>query len=100
MLARIEESRKTKASADAVHQSLMQAREKAKRIREDIVGIVKQIRCLKDKISQEENIEKTRNEETMRKEIEKQAREKLKRGEKLSWEEFQILAEKGIGTQD
>jgi uncharacterized coiled-coil DUF342 family protein len=61
---------------------------------------VKQIRYLKDRIGQEENIEKTRNEETMRKEIEKQAREKLKRGEKLNWEEFQILAEKGIGTQD
>jgi uncharacterized coiled-coil DUF342 family protein len=100
MLAKIEESRKTKATADAVHQSLMQVREKAKWIREDIVETVKQMRCLKDKISQEESIEKTRNEETIRKEIEKQARAKLKHGEKLSWEEFQILAEKGIGTQD
>jgi uncharacterized coiled-coil DUF342 family protein len=55
---------------------------------------------LKDRIGQEESMEKTRNEEAMRKEIEKQAREKLKRGEKLNWEEFQILAEKGFGTQD
>jgi len=100
MLAKIEEAKSTRAAADAVHQSLAQTREKARRLRENIVEIVEQMRCLKDEIRREENVEKTQNEESIRKEIERQAREKLKHGEKLSWEEFQILAEKGMGAQD
>lgn len=100
MLAKIEESRKIKASADVAHQSLMQKREEARRIHEEIAAILKQMRCLKDKAIQEENVKKAQSEETIRQEIEIQARKKLEKGERLSWEEFQILAEKGMGTQD
>lgn len=100
MLAKIEESRKTRAEADAVHQLLLQTREKTKQIREEIDGIVRQMRCLKEDMRRKESIEKMQNEETIRSKIEKQAREKLKHGEKLNWQEFQILAEKGVGAQD
>jgi len=55
---------------------------------------------MKGSVRREEEREKKKNEEVLRKKLEKRAREKLKRGEKLTWEEFQILAEKGIGTQD
>lgn len=100
MLAKIEESRKIKECADIAHQSLMQVRNEAGRIRNEIGDIVKQMRYLKDKASQEESVKKAQNEETIRQEIETQAKKKIEKGEKLSWEEFQILAEKGMGTQD
>jgi len=32
----------------------------------------------------------------LRKELEERALEKLKRGEKLTWQEFKVLADKGI----
>ncbi|MEM3061646.1 MAG: hypothetical protein QW265_04475 [Candidatus Bathyarchaeia archaeon] len=35
-------------------------------------------------------------EEKLLESVEKQALEKLKRGEKLTWEEFKVLAEKGL----
>jgi uncharacterized coiled-coil DUF342 family protein len=44
--------------------------------------------------------QKKESEDTLRQKIEEQAREKLKRREKLSWEEFQLLAEKGMTSQD
>jgi len=49
---------------------------------------------------EEEEKEKKQSEDELRQAIENRAKEKLKRGEKLSWEEFQLLAEKGISTQD
>ena len=36
----------------------------------------------------------------VREKLEKEARERLRRGEKLPWEEFQLLAEKEAETQD
>jgi len=47
-----------------------------------------------------EEKEKKKKDEALREEFERQAREKLKRGEKLTWQEFQLLAEKGMTAQD
>jgi len=55
---------------------------------------------LKDEIKKEESEEKKKSESAIREKLENQAREKLKRGEKLTWEEFQLLAEKGMTAQD
>jgi uncharacterized coiled-coil DUF342 family protein len=100
MLTKIEESKKTKAEADALHQIFVQTKENLKPIRDEISEILVQISQLKAEMRVEEEKEKKRNEETLRDALEKQAREKLRRGEKLSWEEFQILAEEGMGAQD
>jgi len=55
---------------------------------------------LKEEIREEEEKEKKRIEDILREKLEKRAREKLKRGEKLTWEEFQILTEKEMTAQD
>jgi uncharacterized coiled-coil DUF342 family protein len=74
----------------------VQTREKEKPIREEIANVLDQMRQFRGEMREEEAIKKKQSEEAIRSELEQQAREKLKRGEKLTWEEFQLLAEKGI----
>ena len=100
MLNKIDEARELKVEADSLHQSFLQARERAKAADGDIIAILDEMKPLREAVRMEEEKEKRKNEEALRKKLEEQAREKLKRGGKLTWEEFQILAEKGIRTQD
>lgn len=99
MLVRMEEAKAVKAEADAIHKQFLEAKEKAKPIRDQIVSISGEIRRLKGEAQEEEQKEKRRSDEELRQSLEQKAREKLKRGEKLSWQEFQLLSEKGVTTQ-
>ena len=100
MLAKVEESRKWRAEADEVHNQFVKARESGKPIQDEIATGLSEIRKLRGEMREEEAKEKKQSEDDLRQSIEARAKEKLKRGEKLSWEEFQLLAEKGISTQD
>jgi uncharacterized coiled-coil DUF342 family protein len=100
MLRKIDEAKKLSSEADSVHNLFLQKREEAKPLREEISKILNEIRQLRNQVKEEEKLEKEKNEETLREKLEKQAKEKLERGEKLTWEEFQLLAEKGMATQD
>jgi uncharacterized coiled-coil DUF342 family protein len=100
MLEKIEESKKVKAKADNAHKELMQTIERAKSSQAEISAVLDAIKQVKGEIRTEEKKEKEQTKATLKERIEKQAREKLKRGEKLSWEEFQVLAEKGMEAQD
>jgi uncharacterized coiled-coil DUF342 family protein len=100
MFEKIEESKKSRAEADALHKQFVEAREKTRPIQDDIVKISNQTRQLKGELQEEEQKERKESESAIRETLEKRAIEKMKRGEKLSWEEFQILAEKGLTTQD
>ncbi len=99
MLAKVQEAKNAKTEADAFHKQFLDAKEKAKPIEDQIVSITREIRQLKGEIHDEEEQEKKQNENELRQTLEEKAREKLKRGEKLSWQEFQLLSEKGITTQ-
>jgi uncharacterized coiled-coil DUF342 family protein len=96
MLAKVEESRKWRAEADQLHKQFVIARESGKPVQDEIVAGLTEIRKLRGEIREEEAKEKKQSEDDLRQSIEARAKEKLKRGEKLSWEEFQLLAEKGI----
>lgn len=96
MLEKIEEAKKLKIEVDNLHQLFLHAREKAKPLRSEMEKISGEIKQLKEEILAEEEKVRKESEEIILKNIEKQAREKLKRGEKLTWEEFKVLAEKGI----
>jgi uncharacterized coiled-coil DUF342 family protein len=100
MLEKIEQSKKLKADADNMHKQFVEVKERTRPLQEEIVVIANQLRQLKGEIQQEEQKERQRGQEALRETLEKQAREKLKRGEKLSWEEFQLLAEKGVASED
>jgi len=96
MLEKIEEAKKLKMEADNIHQLFLQAREKAKPLQAEIANILGEIRRLKEEILAEEEKARKEREESLLENIKRQAKEKLKRGEKLTWEEFKAIAEKGI----
>jgi uncharacterized coiled-coil DUF342 family protein len=100
MLAKIEESRKTKMEADGAHKRFLEAREKAKPLREEIATISCKIRQLETEVREEHEKERKKSESLLRQTLEKRAMEKLRRGEKLSWEEFRLVAEKGSQSED
>ncbi|MCL6578874.1 MAG: hypothetical protein K6T73_05735 [Candidatus Bathyarchaeota archaeon] len=100
MLEKIEESKKIKIEADNMHKLFLQSREKTNPLHRQMTEISNQIKRLKEEIQETETKEKKETEEILREKLESQAREKLRRGEKLTWEEFQLLAKKGMKAQD
>ena len=100
MLHKIEESRRIKAEADSYHQEFIRVLEKIKAIRQEIDAISEQVRQIKAEMREKEVKEKKLNEDSLRSKLGQQAAEKLKRGEKLTWEEFKLLSEKKTETQD
>jgi uncharacterized coiled-coil DUF342 family protein len=100
MLEKINDSKKLKEEADSLHKTFLQTLEKVRPIHKEILEISNQIKELREEAQKEEEKEKKKIEEALREKLEKQAREKLERGEKLTWEEFQLLAEKGMAAQD
>jgi uncharacterized coiled-coil DUF342 family protein len=100
MLSKVEEVKTIKAEADSLYQSFLQAKEKTRAIQQEITANLDQARLQRQERLQEERQHQEQEEQNLRRKIEKQATEKLKRRQKLSWEEFQILAEKGIDTEE
>lgn len=100
LLEKIGETKNLKIEADNLHKLFLRTKEKARPIQEEMSAISNQIRQLREQIREEDEKEKKKKDEALREEFERQAREKLKRGEKLTWQEFQLLAEKGMTAQD
>jgi uncharacterized coiled-coil DUF342 family protein len=100
MIAKIEELKRLRVKADDLHKRFLQERGNSMSIREEMPKISNMMRQLKDEIRAGEEEAKREREGVLREKLEGQAKEKLKRKEKLSWEEFQVLAEKGMGKQD
>ena len=96
MLKKIEEAKKLKMEADNIHQLFIQAKEKAKPIQTEIMNTLGEMKRLKEEILAEEEKARKEREENLLENIKRQAKEKLRRGEKLTWEEFKTIAEKGI----
>ncbi len=92
MLEKIEESKKLKAQADHFHQLFTQGREESKMMQSEIAEVSKQLRLLKGEISEEEAQERRKSAESLRERLENEAREKLKRGGKLTLDEFKLVA--------
>ena len=92
----LEKMKALKAQADEAHQNFIHAKQPAAELSQKCSEIIAQINVLKeqqDKIEEEKRVEKEK--ETLS-QVEEKAREKLKRGKKLTWEEFKVLAEKGL----
>jgi uncharacterized coiled-coil DUF342 family protein len=100
MLGKIGKAKGLKMEADDLHKNFLDARERARSVQRKFREILNQINLLRDEIREGEEKEKKKSEKALREKLEKRAREKVKRGEKLTWEEFQILAEKEIEAQD
>jgi uncharacterized coiled-coil DUF342 family protein len=96
LLKKVEEARKIKNDADNVHELYLKTRDNVKSLKVEMAKISDEMKRFREEISTEEEKERKEVEEKLLENIEKQAREKLKRGEKLTWEEFKVLAEKGL----
>ncbi len=100
MLEKVEEAKTKRKEADEMHKQFLEARMKAKPLQDEIVAVSAQMLQLRKNLQETDQKQKKESEDKLRQKIEEQAREKLKRREKLSWEEFQLLAEKGMTSQD
>ena len=95
MLELLAKARNLKTEADEAHQKYLENRQKAQELHQKFVELLKQIRSIRQDIEQEEKEKQAKRQEELRQEAGKKALEKMSRGEKLTWEEFKILTEKG-----
>jgi uncharacterized coiled-coil DUF342 family protein len=100
MLAKISESKNIKGEADSLHSAYLQAKEQAKPLNAEMKKLLEQRKKLQDAIREEDERKRKTAEQALKEKLGSQARDKLQRGEKLSWEEFQLLAEDDSKTQD
>ncbi|UCF45326.1 MAG: hypothetical protein JSW44_01460 [Candidatus Bathyarchaeota archaeon] len=91
MLAKISESENIKREADRLHNAYIQAKKQAKPLHQEMKELTEKRKKLQDAIKEESERQKKNAEKTLKEKLESQARDKLQRGEKLSWNEFQLL---------
>jgi len=100
VLAKITESKKIKSEADGLHAAYLQEKEKTKPLRSEIKKLIEQKEELQSAIREEEERKRKTAEQALKEKLGSQAKDKLRRGEKLSWDEFQLLSEDDDQTQD
>jgi uncharacterized coiled-coil DUF342 family protein len=93
MMAKIAESKVIKAEADSLHSAYIQAKEQVRPIREEIKKLTEQKRKLQATMREEDAKRKKTEEQALKEKLGSKAKDKLQRGEKLSWNEFQLLAD-------
>lgn len=93
MIDKITESKSIKAEADGLHGASVQAKEKVKPLREEFKKLTEHRRKLRDAMREEDEKRKKTAESALKEKLESQARDKLQRGEKLSWDEFKLLTD-------
>lgn len=92
MMAQISKIKEVKAEANSMHDAYIQAREKVKPLNDEIKKLSEERKKLQDKQREENEKRKKNIEKALKEKLETQARNKLNRGEKLSLEEFKLLA--------
>jgi uncharacterized coiled-coil DUF342 family protein len=100
MQAKFAELKKTVEEASNLHAAYLQAKEQAKPIHEEMAKLIEQKRTLQETIREENQKQKKNKEQDLKEKLGSQARDKLERGEKLNWQEFQLLASDEPETED
>jgi uncharacterized coiled-coil DUF342 family protein len=96
MLEALDKARKLQVEADDAHQKYVETKQQAQKLHQKCVELVEKIRTIERELKETADKKKAERQSELQKELEKRALAKLKRGEKLMWEEFQILADKGL----
>ncbi len=89
MMEALNEADSLQGEADKAHQRFLEAKQRVRSLHQRIELLREEIHCIEEET-------KSKHELELRKGLEERALEKLRRGEKLTWEEFKVLAEKGI----
>ncbi len=95
MLETLNKARELQVEADDAHQKYVEKKQQAKKLHQKCVELQDKIRALEQELKEAADKKQAEKQSEIQKELEERALAKLKRGEKLLWEEFQILAEKG-----
>lgn len=95
----IKNTKSLRQAADEAHQKHLEIRQKANQAHEKYVEIQQQIRVLKEEQAKREKEHHTKREQQLLEEATKKAQEKMKRGEKLTWQEFKLLTEHEEATE-
>ena len=96
MLEALDKARKLQVEADDAHQKYVETKQQAQKLHQKCVELLEKIRTIERDLKETADKKKAERQSELKKELEERALAKLKRGEKLLWEEFQILAEKGM----
>jgi uncharacterized coiled-coil DUF342 family protein len=93
MIAKISEAESIKNEADNLHAAYVQARERSKPLHEEFKRLAEKKKKLQDALRKEDEKQKKNAEKALKEKLESQARDKLRRGEKISFDEFKLLAD-------
>ena len=96
MIEILEKARELQAEASEAHQKFVETKEEAQKIHQKFVEVLGKIKSLQQDLKETADKKQAERQSELKDELEKRALEKLKSGEKLMWEEFQLLAEKGL----
>jgi len=94
MLENLNKARNLKVEADSAHQKYVEIKQQAQNLHQKYVELLDTTKNFEKELREAEEKKQVKRQRELRKEVEERALEKLKRGEKLTWEEFKILAEK------
>jgi len=99
MIEILSEIHALRAEADNAHQKYVEIKQQAQPLHQERAELLRQTNSIKQEFRQAEEEKQLKRQQELRKELVEKALEKLKRGEKLSWEEFKVLAEqKKLGS--
>ena len=96
MVGILEKAHELQAEANEAHQKHVETRQQAQQQHEKCVELIEKIKAIEQELKETADKKQAERQGELQKELEERALTKLKRGEKLSWEEFQFLAEKGL----
>lgn len=94
-LETLNQIQKFKIDADNAHQKYVEIKQRANQMHQKYKEMLQKINDLKRKQRREEEAKQAKRQKQLLEETRKKALEKMKRGEKLTWEEFKLLAEQG-----
>jgi phosphoserine phosphatase len=99
MLETLTKARNLESEADASHQKYMETRQKANEAHQKCVLLLRQVEAFKLEIRKKEKEKQAQRQTELREETVKKVREKAQHGEKLTLQEFQLLAEGEVATE-
>jgi phosphoserine phosphatase len=99
MFELVSEAQSLRSEADAAHQKNMEFRQKANEIHQRFLQTLQLINSVKQEAQKKEEAKQTEKTEKLREEAVQKAQEKMKRGEKMTWEEFKLLTETTEGEE-
>ncbi|MBS7645056.1 MAG: hypothetical protein QXR65_01890 [Candidatus Bathyarchaeia archaeon] len=95
MMKLVEESSVIKVKADEAHRRFLEAKNALKTVQDRYIALLATVKSLRRREAEARRRGEEEKLRELRRRLEAEAEEKLRRGEKLSFDEFKILIEKG-----